>query len=50
MDCFFRSIGHVSLLAVPGLLLATILTAMLSLVIPEIGGIQDWEVSFIDKA
>nr|CAB3266352.1 sodium/hydrogen exchanger 10-like [Phallusia mammillata] len=40
---FWRSIGHVSMLAVPGLLLATILTATLSLVIPDIGNIVNWE-------
>ncbi|XP_078490642.1 sperm-specific sodium:proton exchanger-like [Ciona intestinalis] len=41
---FWRSIGHVSLLSVPGLLMATILTALLSLCIPEIANIGNFEV------
>ncbi|XP_076825235.1 sperm-specific sodium:proton exchanger-like [Clavelina lepadiformis] len=40
---FWRSLGHVSLLAVPGLLIATMLTACLSLVLPEIGGLHDMQ-------
>uniref|UniRef100_F7ABC0 Cyclic nucleotide-binding domain-containing protein n=1 Tax=Ciona intestinalis TaxID=7719 RepID=F7ABC0_CIOIN len=41
---FWRSIGHVSLLSVPGLLMATVLTAFLSLCIPEVANIGNFEV------
>ena len=42
-----RSIGHVTLLAVPGLLISIILTAMLSFILPEIRNIGSFEVSHL---
>ncbi|XP_077965661.1 sperm-specific sodium:proton exchanger-like isoform X2 [Styela clava] len=40
---FWRSIGHVALLSVPGLMVSTMLTAMLSFLVPEIGNIVNFE-------
>ena len=39
-----RSVGNVSILAVPGLLTATVLTAFLGFIIPEIARIPNFSV------